>query len=140
MLCPVCLAPITADDGVVKMHHDGIGKICPMSGREPYIWDEDATRNAVPNRSNGYCEFCGERAAEMHHRIARSQGGSWSPANILHLCSPCHRYYTEHPKVAYWLGVSVRRNGNPAHIPVKTPRGELLLSDDVAPPIPSWAR
>ena len=115
-----------------------------MSGKEPFIWDERSTREAVCNRSGGRCEICGEIATNMHHRKKRSQGGQWSPANVLHLCGTgttgCHGYFENHPKVAYLLGVSIRRNQNPANVAVRTPHGDLWLSDDVAPPFPAWAR
>jgi hypothetical protein len=33
----------------------------------------------------------------MHHRKNRSQGGQWTPSNIVRLCGDCHRYLTHHP-------------------------------------------
>jgi hypothetical protein len=144
MLCPICLADVTADSSVVDRHLNSLTDVCPMSGREPFTWDERSTRAAVPNRSGGRCEMCGQRATNMHHRKNRSQGGRWSPANILHLCGSgvvgCHGYFTSHPSVAYLMGVSVRRGDEPADIAVQTPAGLLWLSDDIAPPLPGWAR
>jgi hypothetical protein len=144
VLCPVCLAAVTAANGVVETHECAKNQTCPMSGREPFVWDERSTRQAVPNRSGGRCEMCGKPATNMHHRKNRSQGGRWSPANVLHLCGSgttgCHGYFTNHPNVAYLLGVSVRRNQEPADVAVRTPAGLLHLTDEVAPPLPGWAR
>jgi|SRR6516162_11568808 hypothetical protein len=144
LLCPVCLGEVTVDNGVVDAHFDGAGlQWCPMSGKEPFVWNERTTRLAVPGRSGGRCEYCGVAATNMHHRINRSQGGLWTPANILHLCGSgttgCHGYFTEHPMVAYGLGVSLRRGDNPGRFPVLTPEGPLYLTDDIAPPLPGWA-
>lgn len=44
----------------------------------------------------------------MHHRRNRSQGGGWSPSNILHLCVESHVFVTEHPAEAVENGWSVR--------------------------------
>jgi hypothetical protein len=130
---------------VVEPHRNDLGQVCPMSGREPFMWTEQPTRAAVANRSGGYCELgCGRRATNMHHRKNRSQGGQWSPANILHLCGSgttgCHGYYTNHPAEAKRLGVSVLPSEQPAEIPVRTPAGLLWLSDDLCPPLPKWAQ
>jgi hypothetical protein len=141
-MCAVCLVDIGVTDGVVDIHvdSDGFG-ICPMSGREPFMWDEVSTRQAVGNRSGGRCEYCGAIAMDMHHRLARSQGGLWSPANILHLCRADHDDFTFHRReLGYELGILVHRNQIPADVPVETPGGLRWLSDDVAPPIPGWAR
>jgi hypothetical protein len=144
MLCPVCLAEVTAEGGVVSPHFAGL-VWCPMSGREPFVWTERATRLAVPGRSGGWCELgCGERATNMHHRKNLSQGGLWRPSNILHLSGSgttgCHGYFTHHPDEAFRLGVSVHRGDEAADIPVQTPTGLLWLTDDIAPPLPGWAR
>jgi hypothetical protein len=140
VLCPVCLGAVSAANGVVETHECAKNQTCPMSGREPFEWDERATRAAVTTRSGGRCELCRAPGAQMHHRKNRSQGGRWSPANIMHLCVPCHRYFTEHPSVAYLIGVSVRRRQEPADIIVHTCGGALQLSDEIAPPLPGWAR
>jgi hypothetical protein len=148
----VCLVPVEVSDGMVDTHLLGgpprpgrtEPSFCPMSGKPPFEWSERSTRLAVPNRSGGRCEYCGAVATNMHHRKARSQGGLWTPANILHMCGSgtvgCHGYFTHEPNHAYELGVSLHRNESPADIPVRTPHGQLWLSDDVAPPIPGWAR
>jgi hypothetical protein len=144
MICPVCLAEILLDGGVVATHRDSTGRRwCPMSGKEPFVWTERATRIAVPGRSGGRCEYCWHKATNMAHRKNVSQGGLWSPANVLHLCGSgtigCHGYFTHHPTEAYRLGVNVHRDEEPAQIPVRTPNGLLWLSDDICPPLPGWA-
>ena len=137
MLCPVCLVPV-ADTGigVTEQHRNTIGKICSMSGQPFYSWDEDGTRQAVANRSNGVCEFCRRaKATEKHHRKGRGVGGKWSPANILDMCGADHRFFTEHRTIGYQLGVLVYSGENPAEVPVTTRDGVVVyLSDDVAPP------
>lgn len=70
-------------------------------------WTEYYTRPAVQARSGGWCEYCGAKATEMHHRINRSQGGGWHPSNIVHLCSNCHRKATHYPLWAKAVGLSV---------------------------------
>jgi hypothetical protein len=123
-------------DGAMAQHNDTLGKVCPMSGRLAFFWDEASTREAVKGRSGGICEYCHHhRAAEMHHRKSRGVGGDWSPANILHLCSRCHRYFTDHPQDGYQLGVCLRRHEEPADVPVTMYDGlTMWVSDNVAPP------
>jgi hypothetical protein len=141
VLCPVCLTHVPAAAGVVVRHESGPNQICPMSGREPFVWDEPSTRSAVPGRSGGSCEVCGGRAAtDMHHRVGRGQGGGWRPANILHLDRGCHEFFTVRPELACELGVSVRRGREPSQVGVHTHQGVVWLSDDIAPPLPGWAR
>ena len=48
--------------------------------------DEATCRKLVSARSGGVCERCGAiRAAGKHHRVKRSQGGRWTPSNIVDL-------------------------------------------------------
>jgi hypothetical protein len=142
--CLVCFEEnVPVIDGVVAEHHylwRGERLVCPTSGNEPFTWDERSTRAAVPGRSGGRCEFCGAKATSMHHRIAVSQGGRWSPANILHLCGDgvlgCHGYFTQHPTHAKRVGVSLHPSQIPAQVPVLTEFGQLWLADDIAAPFP----
>lgn len=51
----------------------------------------------VRERSNGACEagersVCTYRAAHIHHKKLRSQGGSDDPRNLLFICQPCHLF------------------------------------------------
>jgi len=58
--------------------------------------NETTCRKIVMQRSQGICERCqSARGCEMHHRLNRSQGGRWEPANIGYLCSSCHAWVTE---------------------------------------------
>lgn len=51
----------------------------------------EKSRVIVYARSNGACERCGRaRAIHWHHRLNRSQGGTWHPSNGYHLCLECH--------------------------------------------------
>jgi len=145
VICPVCLDPdvLMADGVVIEHHYRWRGKLlpCPMSGHEPFTWNERTTRAAVKGRSGGRCEYCGVKADSMHHRINVSQGGRWTPANILHLCGDgvlgCHGYFTQHPDHAKRIGVSLHPSQIPADEPVLTGNGPLWLSDDIAPPWPT---
>jgi 5-methylcytosine-specific restriction endonuclease McrA len=109
-----------------------------MSGKPAYEWDERGTREAVSNRSNGICEYCqSAMATEMHHRLARSLGGGWSPGNIIHLCWKCHRRCTspsgDQRVWAQRVGLLLQSTEDPNRVPV-TRVEQLWLSDNVAPP------
>lgn len=82
---------------------------------------ESAARRLVRQRSGGQCEArlpnCAGRAREWDHRINRSQGGRWSPANGLDLCPACHRWKTEHPALAGAKGLRLVRGSDPARWP-----------------------
>lgn len=67
-------------------------------------------------RSGTLCERCGSHGGEMHHRKNRSQGGKWTPANIVRLCGDCHRHLTVTPLDED--GWCLDRNDDPATIPV----------------------
>lgn len=148
MLCPVCLLIVeTHDGGITDKHCDTIGHICKMSGKPMFTWDQVSTRAAVNGRSAGICEYCRRRrATDCHHRISAGTGGKWSPANILHLCREDHSYFTDHPEEAYPMGIMVYSHTDgeltdPSVIPVvQIDGGGLWLTDDCAPPFPSWAR
>ncbi|WP_158170948.1 HNH endonuclease [Rhodococcus sp. JT-3] len=95
-------------------------------------------RRIVKERSGGYCEvrirgICTGRAESVHHRKNRSQGGSWAPSNLLHLCGDgvrgCHGWITEHPALSYDNGWAVRGCNVPAEEPVFVARGLVLLDD-----------
>ena len=105
----------------------------------PHAWNESDTRAAVAGRSGGICEgCCAARACDMHHRVPRSLGGKWIPANILHLCRPCHNRVTEtkYIKEAEARGLSLRSYEDPENIPVQRLTGETTyLSNDVSPPL-----
>lgn len=53
---------------------------------------EKRARITLWARSDGLCERCGLLPAiHWHHRLNRSQGGTWHPSNGLHLCLGCHK-------------------------------------------------
>lgn len=138
-LCPVCLGQIFATGGTelptVKVHEDGVGKICPMSGQPMPEWAERNTRASVKGRSSGICEHCQmQRATDMHHRLSVGTGGKWHPANVLHLCRLCHSMFTDHMEMAYQMGISIRgRAQDPNKVPVMRANGEIFyVSDEVA--------
>jgi len=84
---------------------------------------EAKARLLVYGRSGGICERCSAaRGMEWQHRKNRSQGGKWEPQNGLHLCSPCHRYVTGEPADSQVHGWTVRRDEDPAKVPVLVER------------------
>jgi 5-methylcytosine-specific restriction endonuclease McrA len=139
MICPVCL--IDCNTGPIYPRHvNSAHADCPMSGQPAFEWDERSTREAVTGRSNGICEFCSQMmATEMHHRLARSLGGGWSPANIIHLCWKCHRRCTspsgDKRVWAERAGLLLRTGEDPGRVPVVRIT-QLWLSDNVCPPVP----
>lgn len=102
-----------------------------------YAWDEPLTRAAVTGRSGGICEWCRQdQATDMHHRINRSQGGWWSPANIVHLCRFDHATVTNIPTWAKIVGLSVDpfsggQSTDPATVPIQVvgTGADLWLTD-----------
>lgn len=61
-------------------------------------------RNRVKARSEGLCEVralgCQRWGVHMHHRKLRSQGGTDTVGNLMHVCGWCHRWVHEHPREA----------------------------------------
>lgn len=92
--------------------------------------NEAKCRRIVKERSNLICELCPHSGVQMHHRKNRSQGGRWEPSNILHLCVPCHTWFTEHPLVSWQQGWTVRRAESPSDKPVLVRGRWVLLTDD----------
>jgi hypothetical protein len=95
---------------------------------------EKETRRIVAARSGGMCEICGvKRAESMHHRKNRSQGGPWSPSNIVHLdgdgTTGCHGIVTNTRPEYYSAGWCVKGWQVPAEVPVLTHFGWVLLDD-----------
>lgn len=61
-----------------------------------------------------YCEACPALRpheeenpwTDMHEVLTRGRGGDpTDPGNIMCLCSPCHKWVTEHPREATELGL-----------------------------------
>lgn len=111
--------------------------------------DESRTRAVVAERSAMMCEarlpeVCRGPVESMHHRWKRSQGGLWSPANILGVCGHgtigCHGYIEANPVSAMrrglWLrGISVglgqvRPDTVPVQMYWRGMKGHFLLHDD----------
>jgi hypothetical protein len=106
---------------------------------------EDRTRKAVTLRSGGQCELqvlvkedlgravrwyperCPAEAHEKSHRHGRGTGGGWSPANILDLCSLCHRWLHANPETAREGGWALLSGTDSAFAPVWLPA-----------PFPGW--
>lgn len=97
-----------------------------------YQDDLDAVRPTIERRSQGWCEVrlpgCAGRAAHVHHRKLRKQGGDNSPANLLAACQICHHLAHSYPLASYEAGFLVRATSDPDRIPV-TPGGGLLFED-----------
>lgn len=80
---------------------------------------ESATRRLIKQRSWGICEACGRRpAAHAAHRVGRGVGGTWDPANVLHLCAKCHMDDHAAPQAAYDAGLHLRGHQDPLREPV----------------------
>ena len=69
------------------------------------MWAEAVGRAAVAARSGGVCETCGNHpGVHWHHRVLRSQGGTWNPANGLWVCALSHNWIHDNPSAARKLG------------------------------------
>jgi hypothetical protein len=82
---------------------------------------EPALRQLVRARAGDCCELCGERlgaAWECHHRKLKSRGGQDSAANLLALCSTCHRRCHGHVAWATEHGFIVASHDDPQFVPV----------------------
>lgn len=80
---------------------------------------ERHARKVLAGRSYGRCELDPrDQATEAHHRLNRSQGGRWCPANLMHLCTRHHSWITEHPNAAAAQGWTIHSRRDPATVPV----------------------
>jgi hypothetical protein len=92
------------------------------------------SRAVVYARSQMRCERCQRDlkwgGGEIHHRRAR-RSRDHSPSNLIHLCSGCHRWATEHPRDAERIGLIVRveSTADPKTTPVLTYAGWRLFDD-----------
>lgn len=92
-------------------------------------------RQTVHVRSQMNCERCGQNllwiGGELHHRVNRSQQGKHVPANLVHLCSPCHSWVTVHPEAAHSEGWHVKPWEDEHTIPVPHYHwGKVRLDDE----------
>lgn len=82
---------------------------------------ETLGRQIVYARSAGRCEVCGRPADTFHHRVKHGQGGTWDPANGLHVCGDgtrfCHGWIEGHPHYAMALGLWLPAGSDPADWP-----------------------
>lgn len=77
--------------------------------------NERAARKIVRERADGRCEVCSSaRGTDMHHRRNRSQGGRWTPENLMLLCHSHHMWITVNPKQSREQGWSVPSWADPA--------------------------
>ena len=74
------------------------------------------------------CEFdmCGPMQ-EMHHRENRSQGGLWTPANIIGLSQHCHLRATHYVAWANAFGLHLYPGEDPCMTPVRVWYAENMV-------------
>jgi len=90
--------------------------------------NEAKARKVVKARSEGRCEICHiAPATDMHHRRNRSQGGKWTPENLMHLCHMHHMHITVNPRTAREQGWSVPSYLDPASTPVWVTQREFVF-------------
>ncbi|BCP41391.1 hypothetical protein MINTMi27_14840 [Mycobacterium intracellulare] len=92
-------------------------------------------RETVKNRAEGMCErCCRSTSLTLHHRKKRSQGGAWTPTNILALCghgtSGCHGWVEHNPNAAELEGLHVRPWQNPDELRVLYRGAWAMLTAD----------
>lgn len=114
-------------------------------------WTEHRGRAAVLGRAGGQCEAqvlveekilgrsrwyperCPDENTDWSHRWGRGTGGTWSPANGLALCRPCHGHLHASPERAQGGGWALKSGTDPALAPVWLPSpfpGLWLLDPD----------
>lgn len=91
------------------------GRPKPVSSRRAEENEERRdVRLLVNARSGGWCEACWVLrpgleplpASDLHEILTRARGGSITdPANLLHVCRPCHDWITANPRPAAELGL-----------------------------------
>lgn len=89
----------------------------PRALREGEV-GEKKTRLIINERSGGVCEICGlAPATDAAHRKPRSQGGLWSPSNLLAACRPCHAGNHSQPIRAVQNGWHLAMGSSPLEEP-----------------------
>lgn len=63
-------------------------------GSRGYGWAWTKTRVAVLKRDRRRCCECGAPATDVHHRVARVNGGTDDLENLISLCAECHHKVT----------------------------------------------
>lgn len=107
--------------------------------RQKSTRDLAGLRPLVDARSDGRCDRCGQlfpvlddgsHLFALHHRQARTQGGSDSAENALIVHARCHAWIHGHPADAKGAGWIVPRGQDPATTPVLIAGRRCLLSAD----------
>ena len=94
-------------------------------------------------RAGGFCEACGfDRIDHIHHRRARSMGGTLRPetnlaANGLAVSAMCHTMLESRRHLAQANGWLVMQNETPADIPVLWHGSQWVLFDDAGGTTPT---
>lgn len=105
--------------------------------------NEATCRTLMRERSGGMCELrikdvCRGPGESAHHRNKASQGGLWTPANIVHACGNgvlgCHGWVEANPATArrrgLWLYRGQKPSDTPAQLVFRGMPGTYLLDDD----------
>lgn len=90
-------------------------------------------REKVILRDAHICRYCfAGWNLEVHHRQGRGGDNPNRLSNLISLCSACHKWCTEHPEMAYKLGLSVKRIGldQPDEIPFRDSAGGVWALTD----------
>lgn len=103
-------------------------------------------REKLWTRQHGLCPWCGkpvsQDAMHAHHRLLRSNGGTWALSNIVGLHGDCHNVQPEsvhqNPERAYRMGFMIRKCMlTPSQIPVfNAGSGVWMLPDDAGDWVP----
>lgn len=95
---------------------------------------EREARRIVAQRCGGRCERCGAPEYTIHHRRKKSQGGPWTPSNLLAVCghgtAGCHGHIEANPTWAHDRGLWLRAGESPAETPVMLWGRPVVLTDD----------
>jgi hypothetical protein len=83
------------------------------------VTGEAACRAVILGRTGTTCEGCRSAAwTYKAHRVARSAGGRWAPANVLGLCRGCHGWAHHNPVHAQVAGWALPGGTDPVLAPV----------------------
>lgn len=62
------------------------------------------TRLMILERDNYTCAYCGREATEVDHILAKANGGTDEPSNLVAACKPCNGLKSDKPLVrTNWL-------------------------------------
>lgn len=118
---------------------------------------EAEARTVVAGRAMGRCEVCRRQANNWAHRVARSQGGLWTPSNGVLMCGSgttgCHGWCHHNRPDARTGGWILDAGADPREVavwlaPLSLWPGWWFLEDDGTltaagdaprPVLPAWA-